>query len=268
MKTLQHHRHAGQCLVEARGLEKWFDRQHVLHGIDLCLRENETIVILGKSGTGKSVFLQTIVGLIKPDAGSLHVLGTDMVKLDEDEDADRLTEVRRNVGFLFQGGALYDSLTVEENLKFAVKRQPNRPPRQVLNEMVDHYLESVGLPDTKHKKPADLSGGMRKRIALARTLMLEPKVMLYDEPTTGLDPASSREISHLIREQQEQKGISGIVITHDMPCAEIVSDRIVMFREGRVYAEGTYRELALRSDPWIKSFFTTEKVSREEKVVI
>lgn len=257
--------HQSQCLIEARGLEKWFADQVVLRGINFCLAPKETVVVLGKSGTGKSVFLQCIVGLLRPDAGSLRVLGTDILQLDED--SDQLTEVRRNVGFLFQGGALYDSLTVEENLKFAVKRQPNRPSKKELDKMVDRYLESVGLPGTRDKKTSELSGGMRKRIALARTLMLEPRIMLYDEPTTGLDPASAREISYLIREQQ-QKGISGIVITHDMPCARIVSDRIVMFREGRVYAEGSYDELAECDDPWIRTFFTTEKIKHEEKVVI
>lgn len=256
MTNMQHTE--GSCLIEARGLEKWFGRETVLNGIDLCLRPSETIVILGKSGTGKSVFLQTIVGLLNPDGGALRVLGTDIKGLEED--SEELTKVRRNVGFLFQGGALYDSLTVEENLEFAVKRQPNPPSRAELAKMVDHYLESVDLLDTKHKKPAQLSGGMRKRIALARTLMLEPKVMLYDEPTTGLDPASSREISSLIRAQHKGRNVeAAIVITHDMPCARIVSDRVVMFRDGKVFAEGTYEELEQQHDPWIRSFFTTEK---------
>lgn len=244
------------CLVEARELRKWFDEQVVLDGLDFCLKEKETVVILGKSGTGKSVFLQNIIGLIQPNEGELKVLGIDLMKLDEDENDELLTEVRRNVGFLFQGGALYDSMTVEENLRFPLLRQPEKPSKSEMARMIDEMLESVGLLEAKKKKPSDISGGMQKRIALARTLILKPRIMLYDEPTTGLDPATSREISLLIKEQQQRHGISGIVITHDMPCAKITADRILVLRDGQFSVEGSYDELAKHEDEWVRGFFT------------
>ncbi|HYG39468.1 MAG TPA: ATP-binding cassette domain-containing protein [Cytophagales bacterium] len=240
-------------VIEFIHVRKSFGNKQVLTDINFELHKQQNAVVLGKSGTGKSVFIQCIVGLAYPDAGVLKVFGTDI--LDGVEDEEDLIKIRRKVGFLFQGGALYDSMTVKENLEFPLKRQLKVPSRGEIKDLVLEALESVGLVEARNKMPAELSGGMKKRIALARTLILKPEIMLYDEPTTGLDPVTSREISELILEMQEKYHISSIIITHDISCAKITANRIYLLKDGVFYAEGAFDELEHSDDPWIRAFF-------------
>jgi phospholipid/cholesterol/gamma-HCH transport system ATP-binding protein len=238
-------------IVVAKGVKKAFSGHQVLDGISFSLHRKENMVVLGKSGTGKSVLIKSLVGLVVPDAGSLQVLGKEIIGIDKDE---RL-ELRRKVGYLFQCGALYDSMTVKQNLEFPLQRQVEKISQGEMDDLVEESLENVGLAEAIHKMPAELSGGMQKRIALARTLILKPEIMLYDEPTTGLDPVTSREISELILEMREKFEISSIIITHDLSCTKITSDRICIIKEGKFGAEGTYDELEQSDDEWVQSFF-------------
>ncbi len=237
-------------IITIRGLRKSFGSQEVLKGIDLDLRKGENLVVLGKSGTGKSVLIKCLVGLIHPDEGSINLLNKDLVTIPYKE----LNEMRRRIGFLFQSAALYDSMTVRENLKFPLRMSPPLPPAE-LEEKIMTVLENVGLADAVDKMPSQLSGGMKKRIGLARTLIMNPEIMLYDEPTTGLDPITSNEISLLINDVQEKYQTSSIIITHDIPCARHTANRLVIIKEGNIYAEGTFEELENSDDKWIKSFF-------------
>jgi phospholipid/cholesterol/gamma-HCH transport system ATP-binding protein len=207
--------------------------------------------VLGRSGQGKSVTIQCIVGLLMPDEGSVKVFGKEVPELNSDE----LKELRTKVGFLFQSGALYDSMTVKENLEFALTRVLKIKDQQELDQRVQEVLEGVGLPEAIDKMPSDLSGGMRKRVGLARTLIVKPEIMLYDEPTTGLDPITSREISELILKMQKKYKTSSIIITHDMECARITSDRVLIMNDGEYVAEGTFEELQHSKDEFVKSFF-------------
>ncbi len=207
--------------------------------------------MLGKSGTGKSVLIKCIVRLLDPDEGSINVLGEDMTNLD----ANKLNEVRQKIGFLFQSGALYDSMTVRENLEFPLRRIRKGIKNSEVEAKVKEVLENVGLPDAINKMPSELSGGMRKRISLARTVIVDPQIILYDEPTTGLDPITSDEISLLINEIQEKYKTSSIIITHDIECARTVADRVVMLNEGQLYKEGTIAEFENDNDSFISSFF-------------
>src|SRR5690606_73222 len=193
-----------------------------LNDINFKLYKKENIAVLGTSGTGKSVLIKSIVGLVKPEEGRLEDFGKDILKKEDEDDWE---SIRRKVAYLFQGGALYDSMTVKQNLEFPLKRQIEKKPKKEIDAEVDEALENVGLLKAKNKMPSELSGGMKKRIALARTLILKPEIMLYDEPTTGLDPVTSKEISELILEMQEKFSISSIIVTHDMPCAKMTSDR-------------------------------------------
>lgn len=238
-------------LVRARNFQKQFDGTAVLKDISFDLHHKENLVFLGKSGSGKSVLIKSIVGLHRPTEGKLNVLGYDMMTISDQE----LVALRQKVGYLFQGGALYDSMTVGENMRFPLERQTNPPSEKEIQQLVEEGLDSVGLKDTIDKMPAELSGGMQKRIALARTLVLRPKIMLYDEPTTGLDPVTSKEISKLMLEMRERYDITSIVITHDMSNAEIVSDHLFILKDGTFAAEGTYDELVQADEDWIRSFF-------------
>ncbi len=238
--------------IEGDQLYKSFDRNQVLKGVTFALHEKENLVVLGKSGTGKSVLIKCIVGLIKPDSGDLCILGNNIKNI---ESEDEWREIRRKVGFLFQGGALYDSMTVRENLEFPLKRQPNKLSKGEMKTAVEEVLEHVGLLNAINKMPAELSGGMKKRIALARTLILKPEIVLYDEPTTGLDAITSREISELILHMQEAFGISSIIITHDMACARLTANRMLILYEGTFKAEGTYEELERSPEKWVRAFF-------------
>lgn len=239
-------------VIDIRDLKKSFGDNEVLKGMDLKLHKKENVVVLGKSGTGKSVLIKCIVKLIDPYEGQLKVLGKEVKDI---EDEDELNEFRRKVGFLFQGGALYDSMTVGENLSFPLERLAEKPSKDEIKERVQEALKSVGLEESINKMPAELSGGMKKRIALARTLILRPAIVLYDEPTTGLDPATSKEISHLLLEMQDKYDISSIIITHDMACAKITSNRLMVLRDGEFKYKGTYDELKNTDDEWLQDFF-------------
>jgi len=232
-------------------VSKSFGDNHVLRDFSLAVRRGENVVVLGKSGSGKSVLIKCIIGLLPVDAGSITVLGQDVAALDH-EAMDRL---RAKLGFLFQSNALYDSMTVSENLLFPLRRQwlAHTPAQE--REMVQQALADVGLADTADQMPAELSGGMRKRIALARTLILRPDIILYDEPTTGLDPVTAREISHLLREVQQKYNTSALIISHDMNCVRLTADRVALLVDGRNYTEGTYEALQQQADPKIHEFF-------------
>ncbi|QIA09326.1 ABC transporter ATP-binding protein [Draconibacterium halophilum] len=239
-------------VIEIRNLKKAFGATPVLKGIDLDLHNGENIAILGQSGTGKSVLIKCIVGLITADSGTIKVIEKDLLDLNNAE----LAELRQKIGYLFQGGALYDSMTVRQNLEFPVRRtQILKGKKNEVNDMVKEALENVGLLDAIDKMPSELSGGMKKRVGLARTLILKPRIILYDEPTTGLDPVSSGEISELILEVQEKYNTSSIIITHDMKCAEITANRLKLMVDGKFYSEGTFNELKESDDKKINAYF-------------
>ena len=237
--------------VEMDHLKKSFGNNHVLRDINLVIHKGENLVILGQSGTGKSVLIKCIVGLIDLDEGTLVILGQNISGLKDNE----LMELRKKIGFLFQSAALYDSMTVRENLEFPLRRQEHSLSKEEMNVLVQEALENVGLSETIDLKPSELSGGMRKRLGLARTLILKPEIMLYDEPTTGLDPITSKEISNLILEVQKKYNTSSIVITHDIECAKITANRIIVMKDGMCAAEGSYTDLKNSADMWIRSFF-------------
>ncbi|WP_445381370.1 ABC transporter ATP-binding protein [Robiginitalea sp. IMCC43444] len=241
-----------KAVIAIRNLHKSFGSTQVLKGFNLSLYEGENLVVMGKSGSGKSVMIKCLIGLIQADAGQIEVLGQDILKLNRTE----LDHLRSDVGFLFQGSALYDSMTVRENLEFPMRRH-----RQKLGTfkdtlpLVEEALENVGLKHAIDLMPAELSGGMKRRVALARTLILKPKVILYDEPTSGLDPITSKEIINLMRRIQHTYGTSSLIITHDVDCARVISERIVLLVDGINYAEGSYEALSASPDPKIEAFF-------------
>jgi len=239
------------AVIEMKHLEKSFGDKHVLRDINLRVNNGENLVILGKSGTGKSVIIKCIVGLIEHDQGDLVLFGQNVSGLTERE----LQEIRKKIGFLFQSGALYDSMSVRENLEFPLRRQFHSMPVDKVNTLVMEALHNVGLAETIDMPPSELSGGMRKRLGLARTLILKPEVMLYDEPTTGLDPITSKEISSLILDVQKIYKTSSIIITHDIECARRTANRIIVIKEGICAAEGSFTELQNSPDAWVRSFF-------------
>ena len=239
-----------KVVVAITHLEKSFGANAVLKDINVELENSENLVVFGKSGSGKSVLIKCLVGLITPDAGKVTILGEDISKLSIKE----LNELRKKIGFLFQSGALYDSMTVRENLIFPL-RGDKKLKEEDKNALAEEVLENVGLKEAIDKMPSELSGGMRKRVGLARTLILKPEIILYDEPTTGLDPITSKEISQLILDVQKKYKASSIIITHDVACAEITSNKMLILRDGLVYVSGTYQELAASKDEWVGSFF-------------
>ena len=241
----------GEIVIHIKGLKKAFGDKDVLKNITLDVRKGENVVVLGRSGSGKSVTIQCIVGKLSPDDGELTVFGNDVAAMNEQE----LKELRTKIGFLFQGAALYDSMTVRENMEFPLTRVLKIRDREEIEKRVEEVLESVGLAEAIDKMPSDLSGGMRKRAGLARTLIVHPEIMLYDEPTTGLDPMTSREISKLILAMQKKYKTTSLIITHDMECARITADRVVIMHEGEYIAEGTYEELKNSKDELVCSFF-------------
>jgi phospholipid/cholesterol/gamma-HCH transport system ATP-binding protein len=240
-----------EIVIYIKDLHKSFGEKQVLKDINLELKRGENVVVLGRSGTGKSVTIECIVGLLRPDSGMLKVFGEEVATMSEKE----LKELRTRVGFLFQSGALYDSMTVRENLEFPLTRVLKLKDQAEIDKKVEDVLDSVGLLEAIDKMPSELSGGMRKRAGLARTLVVNPEVMLYDEPTTGLDPITSREISELILSIQKKNKTSSIIITHDMECARIVADRIVVMVDGEYIAEGSFDELHKSNHKEVAAYF-------------
>ncbi|NLJ00864.1 MAG: ATP-binding cassette domain-containing protein [Bacteroidales bacterium] len=238
-------------VIAVKNVYKSFGDNHILRGINLTLHKGENLGIVGKSGIGKSVLTKCIVRLIEPDAGEIIVLGTDVLECDNSQ----LNELRKKVGYLFQGGALYDSMSVRENLFFPVRRTRFTDKKHDTEELIEQSLRSVGLLDAIDKMPSELSGGMKKRIALARTLILKPEIILYDEPTTGLDAVTSGEISELILKIREEYDTAAIIITHDMKCAKIATDSIQVMQEGVFTVTGTYDELSRHEDESIRDYF-------------
>lgn len=240
-----------EYVVEVTDLHKSFGDNAVLKNFNFRLKRGENVVVLGKSGSGKSVFIKCLIGLIKPDSGNIQILGNNIGSLNK----TGLDEMRAKIGFLFQSNALYDSMTVRENLEFPLRRHNLEKSKDESTQLVMEALTNVGLSETIDMMPSELSGGMKKRIALARTLILKPQIILYDEPTTGLDPVTGREISNLILTLQKQYNTSSIIISHDINCVKIVADRIVMLIDGTCYATGTYQELKNSKDKRINQFF-------------
>jgi phospholipid/cholesterol/gamma-HCH transport system ATP-binding protein len=238
-------------VISIKGLKKSFGDYHVLRGIDLDLYKKENLVVLGRSGTGKSVLIKIISGLLKADEGHVDVLGTDVTSITP----RNLMELRRRIGFSFQNSALYDSMTVRKNLEFPLVRNQKNLRRKEIDEMVERVLEAVGLIQTINQMPSELSGGQRKRIGIARTLILRPEIMLYDEPTAGLDPITSMEINNLINRVQERFNTSSIIITHDLTCAKATGDRIAMLLDGQFQRQGTFDEVFASDDERVKQFY-------------
>jgi phospholipid/cholesterol/gamma-HCH transport system ATP-binding protein len=238
-------------VIEIEHLYKTFGDNTVLADFSLVLRKGENVAVLGKSGSGKSVLIKCIIGLMRADKGSIRLLGQDIDNLNHQE----LDEIRSRVGFLFQSNALYDSMTVRENLEFPLRRHWIKMTSAEQDAKVLEVLSNVGLAHAVDMMPAELSGGMRKRIALARTLILDPEIIFYDEPTTGLDPITGKGISKLIREMGEKYNTSALIISHDMNCIRMTADRIIMLIDGTCYEQGSYEELKLNNDPKVKQFF-------------
>jgi phospholipid/cholesterol/gamma-HCH transport system ATP-binding protein len=250
-KTETDNMQSNDVVIEMQHLKKSFGNNHVLRDINLVINKGENLAILGQSGTGKSVLIKCIVGLVEIDAGKLFIFGKNISELKNKD----LIELQKRIGFLFQSGALYDSMTVRENLEFPLRKKLSSIPKDQLETLIKESLHDVGLDKAIDKTPSELSGGMRKRLGLARTLILNPEIMLYDEPTTGLDPITSREISNLILEVQKKHNTSSIIITHDIECTRLTSNRIIIIKDGVCAAEGTFDEMEKSADPWIRSFF-------------
>jgi phospholipid/cholesterol/gamma-HCH transport system ATP-binding protein len=244
-------RKSSETVISVSKLVKRFGDKVVLNGFSIDLMRGESLVVLGKSGSGKSVLIKCIIGLLKPESGTINVLGEDVLSLDH----EGLDNIRARVGFLFQSNALYDSMTVKENLEFPMRRHLKHLDPKESRKRIIETLENVGLANTIDLMPSMLSGGMQKRIALARTLILHPEIMLYDEPTTGLDPVTGKEITMLMNEIQEKYKTSSIIISHDMKCVERTSDRVAILIDGRCYAVDTYENLKRSTDPNVKQFF-------------
>lgn len=243
--------HQQQGAISIRGLKKYFGSNKVLDGFDLELRKNENLVVLGRSGSGKSVLIKCIIGLLVPDEGYIEVLGKDILSLDHAS----LDQVRIKIGFLFQSNALYDSMTVRENLEFPMRRHSIDLTEQEAELRVEEVLRNVGLLHTINMMPSELSGGMMKRIALARTMILKPDIILYDEPTAGLDPITGKEITTLIMDIKEKYNTAAIIISHDMKCVKSTADKIVLLLNGKNYKQGTYSAFETSDDPYVHQFF-------------
>jgi phospholipid/cholesterol/gamma-HCH transport system ATP-binding protein len=238
-------------VISIHGLRKSFEDYHVLKSIDLDLYQGENLVVLGRSGTGKSVLIKVIAGLMKADDGIVQVLGHNMNIITPRQ----LRELRQKIGFSFQNSALYDAMTVRENLEFPLVRNQKHLTRKEINKKVEEVLEDVGLSQAINQMPSELSGGQKKRIGIARTLILNPEIMLYDEPTAGLDPITCIDINNLINEVQAKFHTSSIIITHDLTCAKMVGDRVVMMFEGQFQREGTFDEVFETDDDRVKLFY-------------
>ncbi|MEW6507587.1 MAG: ABC transporter ATP-binding protein [Bacteroidota bacterium] len=245
---------ANSRIVEIHNVSKCFGDLIVLHNISLEVNRAENLVVFGRSGQGKSVLLKCIIGLMRPDTGKIFINGQNILNLSLNE----LNRLRKNIGFLFQGSALYDSMSVRENLSFPLKRNfPDMTQTDITNKVIS-TLELVGLEEAIDKMPSELSGGMKKRIALARSIITDPELMLYDEPTTGLDPITTKEISDLIINLQKKLNMTSIAVTHDLICAEIIADRAIFLKDAKIAFEGKIPELTSSSDPFLKNFFSNE----------
>ena len=239
-------------IIAIKDLKKSYGDNHVLNGFNMVLNEGENLVIMGKSGSGKSVMIKCLIGLEEYDSGTILVMGKNIRELNHEQ----LDELRTEVGFLFQGSALYDSMTVRENLEFPLRRHTKKfGVIKDTTPLVMEALENVGLAQTVNLMPEELSGGMKRRIALARTLILQPSIILYDEPTTGLDPITAKEILLLMISIQKKYNTSAIIITHDVDCARVISNRMILLVDGINYAEGTFEELSTSRDPKVQAFF-------------
>ena len=243
---------ANNLIVVVENLTKRFDGLLVLENVSIEVHHAENLIVFGKSGSGKSVLLKCIVGLMKPDAGNVFINDKNVLELSIKE----LNKVRKDIGFLFQGAALYDSMTVRENLSFPLKRHFEEMTIKEIDDKVKYTLDLVSLEEAIDKMPSELSGGMKKRIGLARSIITDPALMLYDEPTTGLDPITSKEISELILNLQKKLNMTSIVVTHDLICAEIIADRAIFLKDAHVAFEGNIDELTKSNDPFLKNFFS------------
>lgn len=243
---------ARKAMLTIRDLYKSFGDNHVLRGFNMQLFEGENLVVMGRSGSGKSVMIKCLMGLLEPDSGFIEVMGKEIKSLNH----DTLDHLRSDIGFLFQGSALYDSMTVRENLEFPLRRHKAKLKGvKDATPLVLEALRSVGLEKAIDLMPAELSGGMQKRVALARALILRPRIILYDEPTSGLDPITSKEIIELMRSVQKEYGTAALIITHDVDCARVIANRMILLVDGRNYAEGSFAELSASTDPKIEAFF-------------
>ncbi|HMU42413.1 MAG TPA: ABC transporter ATP-binding protein [Ignavibacteriaceae bacterium] len=242
-----------KIVVEIKNLSKAFGDHVVLDNISLQVEDGENLVVFGRSGTGKSVLLKCMIRLLEADNGRVFIHNKDVIDLSFNE----LNELRKDIGFLFQGAALYDSMSVKENLEFPLIRHFDFTQKE-LDEKVNNILHRVQLEEAKNKMPSELSGGMKKRIGLARAVISEPKLMLYDEPTTGLDPITSKEISKLILELQKELKMTSVIVTHDLLCAEIIADRAIMLEKGKIQFEGTIDDMIKSKDNFLKNFFSHE----------
>lgn len=240
-----------ETVLEVEHVYKSFGDNHVLSDFNLQLTRGESVVVLGKSGSGKSVLIKCIIGLLQPEKGHIRIFGQEVTEMNDTQ----LDKIRARVGFLFQSNALYDSMTVRDNLEFPLRRHWIQLEQSAVNRMVQEALADVGLGHTIDMMPAELSGGMRKRIALARTLILKPDIILYDEPTTGLDPVTGREIIQLMNDIKHKYNTTSLIISHDLNCVRMTSDRVVILVEGRCYANDRYDELSRYTDPKVKQFF-------------
>ena len=247
-------------LVEINNLSKKFGDLVVLNNISLNVKEAENLVVFGQSGTGKSVLLKCMIGLLEPENGEVFIKGKDVLKMSLKE----LNETRKFMGFLFQGAALYDSMSVRENLAFPLKKHFNYTLAE-LNDKIMHTLELVSLEDSVDKMPSELSGGMRKRIGLARSIITDPELMLYDEPTTGLDPITSKEISELILNLQNHLKMTSVIVTHDLICAEIIADRAIFLNRGKIIYEGTIDQLTKTDDNFLNNFFSHDRIKNDQE---
>jgi len=251
MSNESDHSKEKEVVISIRDLHKSFGNNCVLDGVDLDLYRGENLVVLGRSGSGKSVLIRIIAGLLKPDKGTVKVFGREVDKLNKEE----LAELRLKIGFLFQHNALYDSMTIRENLEFPLRRNSKENSNGEANDKVKNVLEAVGLAKTIDQMPSELSGGQQKRISIARTLIMKPEIMLYDEPTAGLDPLTSAEINELMNQVKEKYKTSSIIITHDLTCAKETGDRIFMLVDGKFVRKGSFEEVFDTNDERIRGFF-------------
>jgi phospholipid/cholesterol/gamma-HCH transport system ATP-binding protein len=239
-----------ETIANIKNLKKSFGTNHVLTDINFTIQKGENLVVFGKSGSGKSVLIKCLVGLIEPDEGSVDLIGENILELKD----DALNVLRKKIGFLFQGAALYDSMTVRENLEFPLRDLKSKPTEEI-DELVIEALENVGLVEAIDKMPSELSGGMRKRVGLARAIILKPEIILYDEPTTGLDTITAKEISHLILDIQKKYNTASIIITHDIKCARMTANKMIVLKNGTSAASGTFKELEESKDEFVGAFF-------------